>query len=116
MSFDRTPSDPPPYLQGFYELLPPQRLTFILTPTGRQSRRRRRLPADAVTSLVAAMALVADLPVPKVWRRLHPSSDESEPADSAFTQPRQRLGVAPMRQLFEEVARPMATHQTIGAF
>src|SRR5262249_26768527 len=28
---------------------------------------------------------------------------------------RQRLGVAPLRELFEEVARPMATHQTVGA-
>jgi len=36
--------------------------------------------------------------------------------ESAFTQARQRRGSAPLRQLFQESARPMATHQTVGAF
>jgi hypothetical protein len=31
-------------------------------------------------------------------------------------QARRRLGVAPLRHLFQETARPMATHQTVGAF
>src|SRR6185437_2211576 len=42
--------------------------------------------------------------------------DEPEPDDSAFTQARRRLGVAPLRRLFLETARPIATHQTVGAF
>jgi len=62
------------------------------------------------------MGLFARLPIPQVWRRLHPSADEPEPVESAFTQARQRLGAAPLRRLFEECARPMATHQTVGAF
>jgi hypothetical protein len=66
--------------------------------------------------LVIAMALFAADSIPKVWRRLHPTRDEPEPTDSAFAQARQRLGVAPLRQLFLEIARPMATHQTVGAF
>jgi Insertion element 4 transposase N-terminal len=108
--------DPLCYLQGLYQLIPEDRLAFILDRTGRQSQRRRRLPASSVTWLVIAMALFADLPIPQVWRRLHPSTDEPEPAESAFTQARQRLGVTPLRQLCEEFARPMATHQTVGAF
>ena len=36
------------------------------------------------------------------------------PTDSAFSQARRRLGVAPLRHLFLETARPMATHQTVG--
>jgi hypothetical protein len=108
--------DPTPYLQGLYQLIPEERLAFILQRTGRQSRRQRRLPAPSVAWLVVAMGLYADLSIPQVWRRLHPSTDEPEPAESAFTQARQRLGVAPLRQLFEEFARPMATHQTVGAF
>jgi hypothetical protein len=108
--------DPLCYLEGLYQLIPADRLAFILDRTGRQSQRRRRLPASSVTWLVIAMALFADLSIPQVWRRLHPSTDEPEPVESAFTQARQRLGITPLRQLFEEFARPMATHQTIGAF
>lgn len=110
------PHDPLPYLQGLYQLIPAARLAFILQRTGRQSRRHRRLPASSVAWLVIAMGLFAELPIPQVWRRLHPSREEAEPAESAFTQARRRLGVAPLRQLFEEFARPMATHQAIGAF
>jgi hypothetical protein len=110
-------ADPLPFLQGLYQLIPEERLAFILQDTGRQSRRFRRLPASSVAWLVVAMGLFADLPIPQVWRRLHPSADEPEPAASAFTQARQRLGVAPLRQLFEQCARPMATcQQTVGAF
>lgn len=108
--------DPLCYLEGLYQLIPEDHLAFILQRTGRQSRRRRRLPAPSVAWLVIALGLFADLPIPQVWRRLHPSTDEPEPAESAFTQARRRLGVAPLRQLFEEFARPMATHQTAGAF
>jgi hypothetical protein len=108
--------DPLPYLQGLYQLVPPERLAYILDRTARQSRRRRRLPASSVAWLVIALGLFADLSIPQVWRRLHPSADEPEPVESAFTQARQRLGIAPMRQLFEDRCRPMATHQTVGAF
>jgi hypothetical protein len=108
--------DPLPFLQGLYQLIPEGRIAAILQRTGRQSRRQRRLPAHSVAWLVVAMGLFAQLPIPQVWRRLHPSSDDPEPVESAFTQARQRLGVAPLRHLFEECARPMATHQSVGAF
>jgi hypothetical protein len=110
------PADPLPYLQGLYRLVPAERLDFILRQVGRHSRRRRRLPAPSVAWLVIALALFPDLPVPQVWRRLHPSADGPEPAESAFVQARRRLGVPPLRRLFLEVARPMAAHQTAGAF
>src|SRR3954463_6936548 len=107
--------DPLPYVRGLYRLIPEQRLAAILSRSGRTSQRRRRLPAESVTWLVIAMALFAADSIPKVWRRLHPTRDEPEPDDSAFTQARRRLGVAPLRRLFLETARPMATHQTVGA-
>lgn len=120
---DRTPrgrddlaEDPLPYVRGLCQLIPEGRLAAILSRTGRSSERRRLLPADAVVWLVVAMALFAADSIPKVWRRLHPSRDHPEPTDSAFSQARRRLGVAPLRHLFHETARPMATHQTVGAF
>src|SRR3954464_2387344 len=119
---DRTPlgwddpsRDPLPYVRGLYRLIPEARLAAILTRTARASQRRRCLPAESVTWLVIAMALFAADSIPKVFRRLHPSRDRPEPTDSAFSQARRRLGVAPLRQLFLETARPMATHQTVGA-
>jgi transposase IS4-like protein/DDE family transposase len=108
-------ADPTPFLRGLYHLIPPDRIAHILDATGRQSRRVRRIPADAAARLVVALGLFADLPVPQVWRRLHPGTDDPDPVSSAFCQARDRLGVPPLRRLFEEVARPMGTHQTVGA-
>lgn len=113
---DCFPTDPLPYVRGLYGLIPESRLIAILSRTGRSSERRRRLPAESVVWLVVAMALFAADSIPKVWRRLHPTRDRPEPTDSAFSQARRRLGVAPLRRLFHETARPMATHQTVGAF
>lgn len=107
--------DPLPYLRGLHRLIPERRLAAILSQTARASQRRRCLPAESVIWLVIALALFAADSIPKVWRRLHPSRDEPEPTDSAFTQARRRLGVAPLRHLFLQTARPLATHQTIGA-
>ena len=106
---------PIPYVRGLHQLIPEGRLAAILSRTGRQSERRRR-PADSVAWLVIALALFAADSIAMVWRRLHPTLDQPEPTDSAFSQARRRLGVAPLRALFLEVAQPMATQQTIGAF
>jgi hypothetical protein len=108
--------DPIPFVRGLSQLFSERRLRAILSRTNRGSERRRRLPAESVIWLVIAMALFAADSIPKVWRRLHPTRDQPEPTDAAFTQARRRLGVAPLRQLFLETAHPMATHQTIGAF
>jgi hypothetical protein len=108
-------SDPTPFLRGLYHLIPPDRIAHILESTGRQSARVRRIPADAAARLVIALGLFADLPVPHVWRRLHPGTDAPGPVESAFAQARARLGVRPLRELFDVIARPMATHQTTGA-
>jgi hypothetical protein len=107
--------DPTPFLRGLYHLIPPDRINHILASAGRQSARVRRIPAGAATRLVVALGLFADLPVPQVWRRLHPATDDPDPVESAFAQARARLGVRPLRELFDAVARPMATHQTVGA-
>jgi hypothetical protein len=113
--WDAVSLGPLPFVRGLSQLIPEQRLADILSRTARASERRRRLPADSVIWLVIAMALFAADSIPKVWRRLHPTRDRPEPTDSAFSQARRRLGVAPLRQLFLETARPMATHQTVGA-
>jgi len=104
------------YLRGLTHLIEQQRLDYILARTGRRQRRRRRLLAHQVVWLVIAMSLFARDSIPMAWRRLHPSADTPEPDDSAFTKARQRLGVAPMRELFRDVAAPMAAPGVPSAF
>jgi hypothetical protein len=112
----QTPFDPIPYVRGLQQLITQQRLDFLLARTLRCQRRRRRLLAHSVVWLVIAMSLFAHSSVPMVWRCLHPLHLQPEPDDSAFTKARQRLGVAPLRELFREVAGPRATPATPGAF
>lgn len=105
--------DPIPYLRGLTHLIPRDRLDHILS--GRRTR-RRRLGVPSVVWLVIAMSLFADRSIPAVWRQLHPSDDRPEPDPSAFTQARQRLGVTPLRDLFRQLAHPIAPPNAPGAF
>lgn len=108
--------DPVVYLRGLTRLIDQQRLDYILSRTRRRQQRKRRLQADQIVWLVIAMSLFASDSIPMAWRRLHPSEVKHEPDDSAFTKARQRLGVAPLRELFREVARSRAAAGTPGAF
>jgi hypothetical protein len=96
----------------------------VLKATGRKERRVRRLPAAAVVWLVIGFGIWSEASMSAIWRRLRGTvrallrglGGERPPAKSAFSQGRQRLGAAPVRRLFRETARPMATEQTVGAF
>jgi len=110
------PFDPIPYLRGLTRLIDRQRLEYILARTARRRRRRRRLTTASMVWLVIALSLFARDSVPMAWRRLHPAADAPEPDDSAFTKARRRLGVAPLRELFRDVAAGRAAAGTPGAF
>lgn len=108
--------DSTPFVRGLEKLIPPERLEAILDRTGRTEQRKRRLTAPSVVWLIVAMSLYARDSIPTAWRRLHGTSPMPEPDPSAFTKARNRLGVPPMRELFHEVAKPIATPETPGAF
>ena len=101
---------------SLYCLLPPAAILAALRDTGTASQRQRRLPAHDVVWLVIAQSLFRSRGLAKVWRHLHPSRDEPEPADSSFTQARQRLGARPLELLFHRVCRPVAPAGMQGAF
>jgi hypothetical protein len=109
-------SNPIPYLQGLNHLVSQQRLDYLVSCTHRQQRRRGRLLASSVTWLVIAMTLFATHSIPSVWRLLHPYAKGPEPDESTFTKARRRLGVAPLRELFREVAAPLAAAGTSAVF
>jgi hypothetical protein len=67
--------------------------------------------------VVLAMGLLTELPIRQVFkhaRRLR--FGEESPHRSSLCVARQRLGIAPMRRLFEQSVRPLARPETPGAF
>jgi hypothetical protein len=66
--------------------------------------------------LVIAMSLFATHSIPQVWRLLHAQCTRPDPDESAFTKARRRVGVAPLRALFHELATPLGTADMPGVF
>jgi Insertion element 4 transposase N-terminal/Transposase DDE domain len=96
----------------------------VLADTGRQSQRQRQLPARLMVYYVMALALYAQASYQEVlrgllegvrWLRLS-GADPGVADKSAITKARTRLGTAPLQQLFERVARPIAEADTAGAW
>jgi hypothetical protein len=88
-----------------------------LLDTGCCDRRRCPLTRSVIFWVVLAMGVLTDLPIRQVFkyaRRLR--AGEATPHRSSLCLARQRLGVAPLRRLFELVVRLLATPLTPGAF
>jgi hypothetical protein len=96
----------------------------VLEETGRSSQRQRDLPAHVMVYYVIAMALYRQEPIREVLRvlleglsivlgmgiRLQPAGK------SGISQARKRLGEKPVRRLYEQAVKPIATKETQGAF
>jgi len=99
-------------------------LEEVINRTGCREKRSRRLPAHVMIRYVVAMGLFANESYEEVMRRLVGSlkrmgswsDDWQVPTKSAITQARQRLGVAPLKELFARAAVPVATSGTKGAW
>jgi Insertion element 4 transposase N-terminal/Transposase DDE domain len=99
-------------------------LEEVLNRTGRREKRSRRLPAHVMIRYVIAMGLFFEESYDEVMRRLVGNlrklgswiDDWQVPTASAISQARQRLGVAPVRALFERAAVPLASAGTKGAW
>ncbi len=94
--------------------------------TGKKAQRRDgKLPPRVVAYLVMALALFADEDYEEVAARLAGTLADWDgweeswgrvPSSGGMTPARQRLGPEPMAELFTQVARPVATMETAGAF
>jgi len=90
--------------------------------SGRQSIRKRSLPAELVALFCMALWLFRDVSYEDVldcllesWRWLGlPGGDGA--TKGAISQARTRLGSKPLKTLFERVAVPLATKETKGAW
>jgi hypothetical protein len=96
----------------------------VINRTGCREKRKRLLPAHVMIRYVIAMGLYAQESAEEVMRRLVGSlhtmgsfnDDWQVPTGSAITQARQRLGVAPVKELFARAAAPVAGPGTKGAW
>ena len=109
---------------------PPDLVDRVVAQTGRAEQRRRLLPARVVVYYVLALALFAGAAYEEVMRCLVEGLGWAQrarrgrrtwpywhvPGASALGEERVRLGAAPLRVLFEQAARPLATAATKGAW
>src|SRR3954451_22366936 len=104
--------------------VPGELIDAVLSDTGKQSQRYRQLPARLVVYYVMALVLFAQASYGEVLRCLlegirwlHLKGESTALAGkSAITKARIRLGVAPLKELYERVARPSAEPGLAGAF
>ena len=106
--------------------VPADAIDDAVEAAGKQERRRGgKLPPRVVAYLVMALALFADEDYEEVAARLAGTFADWDgweeswggvPTSGGITQARQRLGPGPMKELFAQVAGPVADMVTAGAF
>src|ERR1019366_7998748 len=103
---------------------PLQRVRAVLAATGKASQRERDLPAHVVVYYVIALGLYMQSSYREVLRCLlegiqwlrDPSATIKVAGKSGISQARTRLGWEPLRQLHDEVVKPIALPATKGAW
>ena len=106
------------------KFFPRQTVDSILKQTGRASVRERDLPAQVVMYYVIALALYMQSSYREVLRcllegvqwLLDPSLSIKVAGKSGISQARTRLGVDPVKALYDAVVVPIAQSQTKGAW
>src|SRR5262245_6675212 len=104
-------------LVGLHQFIPPELVRQAVHDTGRRNRSDCRLTHEIMLWVVLAMGILTDVPLRQVFkhaRRLR--KGEPTPPRNTLCKARRRLGVAPLRYLFGQVARPLAAPDTPGAF
>ena len=108
-------------ITGFF---PVEKVRAVLRETGRGSVRQRDLPAHVVVYYVIALALYMRSSYREVLRCLlegvqwlrDPSAALKVAGKSGISQARSRLGVEPLKVLYESLVVPIAERRTKGAW
>jgi hypothetical protein len=104
-------------LAGLEKIIRPEDIQQALDAAGRVNSRSCALTHEVILWVVIAMGIFTDLPIRQVFkhaRRLR--KGEESPHRSSLCVARKRLGVAPVRHLFNQTVRPLAEPTTPGAF
>lgn len=110
-------------MQALEEAIPRTTVEAVLTQERAWHERERKFSMLAVVLVLIAMNLYRHLAIGHVIRRvakglrfIWPDPAYPVPGASAFSYRRYQLGVSAMEALFKQVARPLATAETPGAF
>ena len=106
------------------KFFPVEKIHDVLEQTNRSSVRERDLPAHVVVYYVIALALYMRSSYREVLRcllegvqwLLDPSAKVKVAGKSGISQARSRLGVEPVKKLYETVVTPIAEKRTKGAW
>ena len=104
------------------EAFPIEKIEAALMATGRQSKRKRQLPATMMAYYVIALGLFVSVGCREVLRRLLEGARWIWPhevrisTESAITQARQRLGFEAIERLYRDAVRPLAKPITRAAW
>jgi Insertion element 4 transposase N-terminal/Transposase DDE domain len=109
----------PGHVGELTRIVPFEMVDAALAETRSRQQRVRDLPSRVVVYLVLAGALFADLGYGQVWARMTAGLgglSVATPTASALAQARRRIGVAPLRALFDLFRGPAAGVATKGVF
>lgn len=104
-------------LAGLEKIITPALIQQVLWRSRRINQRACTLTHEVMLWIVVSMGIFTALPIRQVFkhaRRLR--AGEDAPHRSSLCVARQRLGIGPVRYLFQQVVRPLANPDTPGAF
>ena len=107
----------PGHLGELTRYLPFELVDDVLERTGAAQKRMRALPSRVGMYFVLAMTLFPGLGYLRVWGKLTAALEDlglPRPSEKALRDLRRRIGVAPVRALFETIAVPLAPPQVPG--
>jgi hypothetical protein len=107
----------PGHLGELTRLIPFEMVDHALTEAGAVQSRLRDLPSRVIVYLLLAASLFAEVGYVGVWQRLVSGLDGLDlatPSASALCQARRRVGVTPLRLLFDLLRGPAATVAAAG--
>lgn len=110
-------------LEALWGVIPQEHLHAVVHQCHAQEERTRKLPTHVVLLLAIAMNLFTRASLSQVLvklikglRFIWPDPGVVPASKGAISQARYRVGAQPVVRLFKELAQPMATEETLGAF
>ena len=103
-------------VRALKRIIPRAKVQEVLRRTGHDRRRYLRLPAWFMVWFMIALGLFCRDSYRQVFKWLQPFRRQGTPGRSTLCEARQRLGVAPLHRLAQQVIELQATPDTQGAY